>query len=222
MDSILILAPHPDDEVLGCGGIIRKYRDQGKQVYVLIITRGKPGIYDEKKITNIRNEALAAHKVLGVSETVFLGFPAPELDLISVSELARAISKVIERFTIDTLFIPHHGDIHHDHKAVYNAGLVAGRPVNENTVKKIYVYETLSETEWAPPTGNDAFIPNFFIDIEKEFNHKIEAMKCYQSQLRAFPSSRSLKSLESLANLRGSTVGCHCAEAFMVVRIIGD
>jgi len=219
-NNILVIAPHPDDEVLGCGGIIKRFSLKGDRIFVLIVTRGKPEIYSEERINNVREEALKAHEILGVTETRFLNFPAPDLDLIPIAEISVAISKVIIEFKIDTLYIPHHGDIHHDHKAVFNASLVASRPVNNNGVKRIYSYETLSETEWAAPFCNDTFIPTHFINITETFAFKLEAMKCYESQLREFPNPRSLKSVEALSAFRGSTVGFSHAEAFMTIRII--
>ena len=218
--NVLIVAPHPDDEVLGCGGVIKKMTLGHNKVFVLIMSRGKKGFYPEDRILNVRQEAIAAHKLLGVKETRFLDFPAPELDVISISELSTAIYNVILEIKPNTMFLPHRGDIHSDHKAVFDAGLVAARPVGGNSVKEIFTYETLSETEWAPPFPNDIFIPNTFIDISDVFDSKLEAMKCYKSQLREFPNPRSLRSIEALANLRGSTVGFRHAESFMAIRII--
>jgi LmbE family N-acetylglucosaminyl deacetylase len=218
--KILVIAPHPDDEVLGCGGIIKKLTSQQNEVWVLIMTRGKKGMYSEERVLNVRHEALQAHKLLDVSGTRFFDFSAPDLDLVSVSELSLAISEVINEILPDTVFLPFRGDLHHDHKAVFNAGLVATRPLKNSTIKKIYSYETLSETEWAAPFSDDAFVPDFFVNISGVFDAKLKAMKCYKSQLREFPNPRSLKSIEALANLRGSTVGFTHAEAFMIVRII--
>jgi LmbE family N-acetylglucosaminyl deacetylase len=219
-NNILVVAPHPDDEVLGCGGTIKSYSSKGDKIYILIATRGKPEMYSEERIMNVRKEALEAHRILGIKETRFLNFPAPDLDLISLAEISKAISSVITEFEIDTLFLPHRGDIHQDHKAVFDAGLVASRPVNNYTVKRVYSYETLSETEWAAPFCNETFIPTHFINISDYFRYKLEAMKCYKSQLKEFPISRSLKTIEALANLRGSTIGVPCAEAFMTIRVI--
>ncbi len=222
VNNILVIAPHPDDEVLGCGGTISKLASQNNNVYVLIITRGKEEIYPEERILNVRKEALAAHKLLGVKETRFLDFPAPELDLISISKLASAISDIINEFQSETIYLPHHGDIHHDHKAVFYAGLVAARPTKSSPVKRIYSYETLSETEWAAPINSDAFIPTTYVNITNTFAAKLEAMQCFKSQLREFPNSRSLESIEALAKFRGSTVGFTHAEAFMTIRVIED
>jgi LmbE family N-acetylglucosaminyl deacetylase len=222
MNKVLVISPHPDDEILGCGGTIKKLISRGLEVNVLIVTRGKKGMYSDEKIKNVRQEALNAHSQLGVTLTRFLDFPAPDLDLVSVSELSLAISDVISELTPDTIFVPHRGDIHHDHKAVFAAALVAARPVKNCVVKRIYSYETLSETEWAAPFGDDAFIPDHFVNISDSLSDKLEAFKCYKSQLRDFPNPRSLRSIEALANLRGGTVGFTHAEAFMTIRVIED
>jgi LmbE family N-acetylglucosaminyl deacetylase len=219
--NILIIAPHPDDEVLGCGGIINRL-SKDNSVFVLIATRGTSKLYSETGIENVRNQAKAAHIILGVKETLFLDFPAPELDTVPLADISREITKLIQKYQIEVLYLPHRGDIHHDHKIIFNAGIVAARSVGDYTVKEIYCYETLSETEWAAPFADDAFIPTSFINIEDSFEAKKEAMKCYKSQLRDFPNPRSLESIEALAKFRGSTVGFKFAEAFMVIRQIKD
>ena len=222
MHHVMIVAPHPDDEVLGCGGIIAKYIADKNRVYVLVMSRGTPRLYAPEKIDNIRKEAREAHKILGVTETHFLDFPAPELDTVSLAEISRTIAEMIKNWGIDVLYLPHRGDIHNDHGVVFNAGLVAARPVGDYTVKEIYCYETLSETEWAPPFGDDAFVPNCFVNITEQLPSKLEAMSCFKSQLKEFPNPRSLETIEALAKLRGSSVGFERAEAFMIMRRITD
>ena len=222
MNKILIIAPHPDDETLGCGGTIKKMTDRGAEVWVLIVSRGKKDMYSEERIQNVRKEAIEAHLRLGVKVTKFLNFAAPELDLVSVSTLSQAIYDVIKELMPDTVFLPHRGDLHHDHKAVFNAGLVAVRPIRGNSIKKVFSYETLSETEWAAPFANDAFVPDFFVNVSDAFEAKLEALSCYKSQLREFPNPRSLQAIEALAKFRGSTVGINRAEAFMTIRIIEE
>ena len=219
-NKVLILAPHPDDEVLGCGGIMKKYSEAENEVFVLVITRGTPKHYSDEKILNVRQEARSAHKILGVKETSFLDFHAPELDIVNKSEISRAISTYISKWAITDMYLPHRGDIHHDHRAVFEAALVAARPVGNYCVKNIHAYETLSETEWAPPFSDDAFIPTHFVNIENEMESKLEAMKCYRSQVRPFLSTRSLATIEALAKFRGATVGFKRAEAFMTIRTI--
>lgn len=220
--NILILAPHPDDEVLGCGGLIKKNSEMGHHVYVLVATRGSAKRYSEERVNNVRKEALAAHALLGVTETFFLDFPAPDLDLVSKADLSSEIAKILKKLEIEELFLPHRGDIHHDHQAIFNAGLVAARPTGGNTVKKVYTYETLSETEWAAPFASDTFIPTYFVDVEAQFEYKLQAMEQFKSQLRPFPNSRSLEAIRALSKFRGCTVGFNRAEAFMVVRVIEE
>lgn len=223
MAKFLFIAPHPDDEVLGCGAIIRKFaQTSGNDVYVLVMSRGTPKLYPEHKIVNVRNEALAAHKILGVKDTIFLDFHAPEMDNVPLADVSRSISEVIQKLRIDVLFIPHRGDIHNDHNVVFKAAVVAARPVGNYTVKEIHCYETLSETEWAAPFGDDAFIPNYFINVTAQLPYKLEAMRCFKSQLKEFPNPRSLENIEALAKFRGATVGFERAEAFMTIRRISD
>lgn len=221
---MLVVAPHCDDEILGCGGVMAKYIDHDTPVYVAIVTNGNlgaPELFPKEGTEKVRSEALEAHKLLGVTDTFFLDFPAPRLDSIASYKLSLEINKLFLKLGITILYIPHRGDIHKDHRITYEASLVASRPVNVCPVKKIYAYETLSETEWAPPFGDDAFIPTVFEDIGGEyFEKKLEAFKCFETQIKEFPHSRSLKSIEVLSNMRGSTIGLSNAEAFMLIREI--
>lgn len=219
--NILVVAPHPDDEVLGCGGILAKYARQGHKTFVAVMTNGHvgaPHLYSMEGVEQVRAEALKAHSKLGVNRTIFFDFPAPRLETAPGYEIATALNKLIYEIAADVLYLPHRGDMHKDHAIIFYAALVAARPINNCPVKEIYTYETLSETEWAPPFGSDVFIPTVFEDITETFAQKIEAMKCFPSQLKEFPHPRSAGGLESLAKLRGSTVGFHLAEAFALIR----
>ena len=187
-------------------------------MHVLVITRGIPALFRDEEIRTTRRELAKAHQLLRVESTRFLDFPAPKLDVVPAHQLADAIRAVITELRPDTVYIPHYGDIHSDHRAAYEAGLVAARPVDGCSITRIFSYETLSETEWSPPLPGCAFIPNVFVDISPYLELKIQAMACYCSQLRDFPHSRSLVSLRALAAVRGSSVGLEAAEAFMLVR----
>ena len=206
-NNVLFIAPHADDEILGCGATIYKMVQEGHNVYVLIMTnasKSDPNIFSEKGIQRVRTEALEAHRLLGVKQTFFFDFPAPALDQYPGYIMSREVSKCISENQIDTVFIPHRGDIHKDHRMVFDSVLVACRPVGDYTVKRVYTYETLSETEWAAPYADDAFIPTVFIPCSQDgIKMKLRAMECYQSQLRRFPSSRSLEALEALADFAG-------------------
>lgn len=218
--KILVIATHPDDEVLGCGGVIARHVDEGHEVHVAVVTRGSPDIFSPEQIKITRQELYSAHRVLGVSGVTFLDFPAPKLDMVPSHKLADAIAQVIHRLQPQLVYMPHRGDIHGDHQATYWATLVATRPMNGCPVRRILCYETLSETEWASPSGDQAFVPTVFVDISSALARKLEAMACYQSQLKSPPHPRSLRSIEALARLRGGTVGLDAVEAFMLVREI--
>jgi LmbE family N-acetylglucosaminyl deacetylase len=218
--AVLVIATHPDDEVLGCGGAMARHASQGDQVHVVVVTRGLPELFPPEQIEETRRELQAAHALLGVSGVTFLDFPAPRLDIVPCHQIADALHKIIRKIEPHTIYLPHRGDIHIDHLAVYTATLVAARPVNGISVQKMLSYETLSETEWAPPFGDDAFIPTVFVDIGAYIDKKLQALACYQSQLKDPPNPRSLRSVEALAIFRGGTVSLYAAEAFMLVREI--
>ncbi|MCF6278215.1 MAG: PIG-L family deacetylase [Anaerolineales bacterium] len=218
--TVLVIAAHPDDEALGCGGVIARHAAEGEAVHVLVVTRAGPPLFCEETVAETWQEMRKAHAILGVRKMHALNFPAPKLDTVPGHALADSIQHVIAEVRPETVYVHHSGDIHLDHQAVYKATLVAARPINACPVKRILCYETLSETEWASSVGDYAFVPNVFIDISATLEIKLEAMACYQSQLREQPHSRSLGTLRALAELRGNTVGVDAAEAFMLVREI--
>tara|TARA_B100000029_G_scaffold95316_2_gene85458 strand:+ start:2546 stop:3211 length:666 start_codon:yes stop_codon:yes gene_type:complete len=218
--TVLVVAPHPDDEVLGCGGVMARHVGAGEDVYVTVVGRGIPELFSDESVARSRAELADAHRVLGVRECRFLDFPVPRLDTVPGHELADAIGRLIAEWQPTTLYLPHHGDIHSDHFHVHNAGLVAARPLAGCPVRRVLAYETLSETEWARPTPDTAFQPTVFIDISHTLEKKIESMACYQSKLVPPPHPRSLETIRSLASLRGSTVHLGAAEAFVLVREI--
>lgn len=225
MKNVLIIAPHADDEILGCGGTMAKYVAQGKNLYVAIVTNGHlgaPDLFSKEGTDKVRKEAKQAHEFLGIKETFLLDFPVLNLASEPSYKLSIAISKLIKKLQIDILFIPHRGDIHEDHRIVFESSLVAARPIDKSSIKKIYAYETLSETEWAAPFGDDAFIPTVFEDITEYIEIKKEAFKFFTTQVKEFPHPRSLKTIEALSNYRGATIGIKNAEAFMLIREINE
>jgi LmbE family N-acetylglucosaminyl deacetylase len=218
--NVLVIAPHADDEVLGCGGTIARHAAKAERVVVAVVTRGSQPLFSLETVAQIRKETQEAHRVLGVSETVFLDFPAPQLDQVPLHEVADAIRKVVARVHPDVVYLPHEGDVHLDHKIAFWATLVACRPVTSGTPARLLAYETLSETEWGAPGGRDAFTPTVFVDISNQLDVKTRAMSCFAGQLRVPPHPRSLEAIRSLAHLRGSTAHLQAAEAFMLVREI--
>lgn len=224
MSKILVIAPHADDEVLGCGATMAKACANGDKVYVLICTNasvGAPELFSADIIKQIRTEAIEAHRVLGVKETFFLEFPAPVLDQYPRYKMSNEMSAIIRKIEADTVYIPHRGDCHKDHAIIHECAMVACRPLANCTVKHVYAYETLSETEWGEPIAADFFVPVKYNTFSvEEFQRKLDAMSCFKSQLYPFPASRSLEAIEALAKYRGCTVSAERAEAFEVLREI--
>ncbi len=215
-DKILVIAPHTDDEVLGVGGTMARLAALGAEVCVAIMTEG----YSAEEIECDRQEALAAHKLLGVKQTIFLPLPAANLDTIPHRDINRHLNEVIQNIQPEVLYIPFTGDLHLDHQRVFLSALVAARPNRPGAPRAIYAYETLSETNWNAPYLAPNFVPNVFVDISNYLEMKIQAMQLYASQIKPFPNERSEESLRALATLRGSTVNCFAAEAFVLVREI--
>ncbi len=224
MKKILVIAPHADDEVLGCGATMAKVYANGDEVYVLICTNasvGAPELFSAELIKQIRTEAVNAHRLIGVKETIFLEFPAPALDQFPRYKMSNEISAIIKKIGADTVYIPHRGDCHKDHTIIHECAMVACRPLANCSVKHVYAYETLSETEWGEPVAADFFVPVKYITFtNEEFQKKLDAMSCFKSQLYPFPASRSLVAIEALAKYRGCTVSAERAEAFEVLRDI--
>lgn len=222
--NVLIFAPHPDDEVLGCGGVIAKHISEGDSVFVCITTCGHPPIFNDDLMKEkgwphtLYPEISEAHKILGVTQTYYLDFPAADIESIKRFELNGRIINLIQDIKADILYMPHFGDMQKDHTILTESIMVAVRPKYEHRVKRVLAYETLSETEWNIPHSKNTFIPNVFVDIGDFMDKKLKAMNCYQSQLSDFPDPRSLEAVESLAKLRGSTMHAKAAEAFMLIR----
>lgn len=226
MKNVLVVAPHADDEVLGCGGTIAKHVRSNDRVYIAIMTNaaiGAPELFDVETLESVRAEALESHKTLGVEETIFYDFPAPQLEQYPQYKIAATLNTLIKDKQIDVMYIPHKGDLHLDHGVIYNASLVAARPLPGQTVRHIYAYETLSETEWGHPTVDAVFIPRHFNVLSNDdIASKIKAMKCFSSQLKVFPNTRSIKAIEHLSALRGAYVGATNAESFDIIRTVDD
>ena len=218
---LLVIAPHPDDEVLGSGATIARYAADGTEVCVCIVTRGDPSMFDESSVVRVRREATDAHRLLGVSKTIFLeGFPAALLDTVPHSRLNAALGDVVEDVDPDVVFVPHPGDLHRDRRLVFESSWVALRPSLGSPPRSVYGYETLSETDRMAPHWGPAFEPNTFIDISPFLERKLEAMEVYASQLREFPHPRSLEAIRALAVTRAVAAGVQAAEAFMLIRTV--
>lgn len=218
--KILVFAPHPDDEVLGVGGTIAKRAQLGDEVYICVVTKGTEPLWREGPVLRIQQQCREADKLLGALDTIFLNFPAVMLETVPRYELNGKISDVVKNIQPDEVYIPHRGDMQLDHKMIVDACMVALRPKYKHIVKRVYAYETLSETGWDIPNTVNEFIPTVYENIEDTLQLKLEAMLKFESQVSAFPDLRSMEALESLAKYRGSTVNCKAAEAFNLIREI--
>lgn len=214
----LVIAPHPDDEVLGAGGTIARIADAGEEVFVAVVTTGRPPTYSAKSVERVRKEAREAHASLGVRETFWLDQPAAELTETPNRDLNAAVFEVVRSVAPRTLLVPFVGDIHVDHQLVFRSALVAARPHQADYPGTILAYETLSETNWNAPYITPAFVPNVFIEIGAQLDRKIAAMRLFGSQLRQAPHERSLEALRALATLRGATIHRGAAEGFVLIR----
>ncbi|MBB3472836.1 PIG-L deacetylase family protein [Sphingomonas sp. BK345] len=221
IERALVLAPHPDDEVLGCGGTIARLTARGRHVEVAVVTRGTAPRFAAEQVAAVRREAAAAHALLGVATTHYLDLPAVELDRVAQADINAAVRAALVASRADTLFVPFVGDLHRDHQLIFDAAMVAARPRGSDYPARVLAYETVSETNWAAPYLAPSFQPNVFVDVADTLEAKLDAFRCFESQCHAFPDERSIETLRALAMVRGSCVGRHAAEAFVLVREVG-
>ena len=220
MKKILVIAPHPDDEILGCGGVMIKNAKAGNEVYVCIVTKGTLAMFPPDRVEATRQAARDCHRTIGVVETIFLDFPAVCLEECHRYEINDAILKVIRRILPDEVYIPHYGDMQKDHQIVAEACMVAVRPKYFPQIRKVLSYETMSETAWNAPSVQNEFIPNVFEDISDCLEDKKKALAFFKTQIADFPDSRSMGAIEALAKYRGALMHLNACEAFMLIREI--
>ena len=220
--KVLVIAPHPDDEVLGCGGMIANRVEAGHEVYVCVVTKGCEPLFREEFIEQGRSECREADPLLGVKETLFLDFPAAMLEDVPRYKLNDAVLRTVQEIRPDEVYIPHRGDMQLDHKMIADAAMVALRPKYEHRVARVYAYETLSETAWDIPNTVNEFIPNVFEDISGTLEKKVQALRVFASQMAPFPAARSPEAAEALARYRGALAGVNAAEAFSLIREIRE
>ena len=231
--KILIVVAHPDDEVLGMGGTIRKHTKKGDNVVVAYLTTGisarrssdytNSSSYDfsehdlqknKKQILELQHDAKKSSKVLGIKKTIFFDFPDNELDTIPLLKIVKTIEKIILKEKPDIVYTSHSKDLNIDHRITCNATLTACRP-SSIFIKEILSFEIFSSTEW---TFSYDFKPDYFVNIEKELSFKINAMKKYKNELKKFPHPRSLENIENSAKRWGTVCGFNAAEAFQIIR----
>ena len=224
MENILIIAAHPDDEILGCGGTIVRLNKEGYKITTLILGEGissRDDVRDikkrEKNILELKEEAKRANAILGVREVFFHDFPDNRFDTVPFLDLIKVIEKIKNQIKPEIIFTHYEKDLNIDHQITYKAVITATRPLEEETVKEIYSFEIPSSTEWSYPLS---FSPNMFYDISETIDVKIKALKEYKSELKKYPYPRSLEGVELTAKNWGMKVGLNYAEAFKTVRII--
>lgn len=220
IQSALVISPHPDDETLGCGGVLKRLSSAGVGTAVLTVAGPRPPIYSEETIRSSMEEALKAHAILGVKESIFLDKPAAMVAQTPHYQLNSEISEVIRRLQPQLVLIPF-VDRMIDHRTIFDSAMVATRPVESaRSIRILAAYEVLSETPWTAPGIEPSFHPSWFVDISGFIEDKLRAMACYRSQVHSFPRPRSLEALKSLALYRGSTIGAGYAECFHIIRQI--
>lgn len=217
MNKILVVAVHPDDETLGCGGTLLKHKANNDSIHWLICTQTDPA----KEFNSIREKEIEQVSSLYDFDSVHnLKLDTMKVDEYTMSDLVGRISQVINEVQPTIIYLPFKGDIHSDHRAIFEAAYSSTKSFRYPFVKKVYMMETLSETEFAPSTKEDSFIPNVFVDISEFMDKKIEIMNIFESEVGEHPFPRSERNLRALATLRGATCGSEYAESFMLLKEI--
>lgn len=223
--NILVVAAHPDDEVLGCGGTIARHADAGDLVHILIGAEGATSRQLVRNREDATEELVAltqsAHKagsILGAESVKMLGLPDNRLDSIDRLDLIKRIEEIIDQHQPQVIYLHHAGDVNIDHRRLHEAVVTACRPMPGQPVRRLLSFEVASSTEWQPPGSGPAFQPNWFVDITGQWERKRQALEAYAAEMRPWPHARSIKALEHLARWRGAQVGVEAAEAFYLLR----
>lgn len=218
MATVLIVAPHPDDEVFGAGGAALQHLAASDAVHIVICTRGEESRFGTEQVERVQAEAKKVHAFLGVTGSHFLDLPAARLDTVATADINEALHDVFRKVKPDCVYAPHPGDLHRDHQLIFQSVMVCNRPTGDSYAKRILTYETVSETDWYAAPLTPPFIPNVYVDITRHIDKKLEACALYASQIRHAPDQRSIESLRALSVTRGHAMGFNHAEAFMLIR----
>lgn len=222
--TVLVVAAHPDDEVLGCGGTIARSVDQGVTVHVAFLADGvfsrtsESGAQPDEELQVRRATAQKANKILGVKSVSFGDFPDNRMDTVALLDIVKNVEDLIVKHQPDTIFTHHAGDLNIDHRRTHEAVVTACRPRLGHPVKTILCFEVPSSTEWQVPGSGPFFAPNWFVDISKTLDRKMAALNAYATELCPWPHPRSLQGIDHLARWRGAVIGAEAAEAFILGR----
>jgi LmbE family N-acetylglucosaminyl deacetylase len=221
---VAVVVAHADDEVLGCGGTLRRHALEGDEVAVMILADGetsRSSQIGEQAIARRETAARAAAASLGVHHVIVHRFPDNRLDTHARLDIVKVVEEHFRELVPEIVYTHHAGDLNVDHRRVHEAVVTACRPQSDSPVQTLLFFETVSSTEWQPPYSAPAFLPNWFVDISDVLDAKMSALRaCYGEEMRAWPHPRSYEGVEHLARWRGATVGCAAAEAFMLGRAI--
>ena len=219
MSRVLVVAPHPDDETLGCGGALLRHRAEGDSVHWLIVTAMREELgYGPERIAARDKEIDAVAKHYGFAGVHRLGLPTTRLDTLPLAEVIEAIAAVLKEVAPETLYVPFGGDAHSDHRVAFDACISGSKWFRAPALTEVLAYETLSETDFRPDPAAAAFRPNLFVDIEAHLDGKIRALRLYEDENRPFPFPRSEEAIVALARKRGTDSGFRAAEAFLILR----
>ena len=217
---ILVIAAHPDDEAMGCGGTLARHAEQGDDVNILFLADGESSRPDNHNIERRCEAAENAASALGCNSPLLLGLADNQLDTMPLLEIVQKVEKTIKEISPSIIYTHYGGDLNIDHQITHQATLTAMRPQPDCKVNAIYGFETLSSTEWSSPDQYAGFRPTHFVDVHNYMDKKVAALKCYEQEMRPFPHARSFEAVKALANYRGVSVGVPAAEAFSVIREI--
>ena len=221
--NVLVVAAHPDDEILGCGATMARHVAEGDRVTVLLMADGVGARNPESATAALAERhgaARKANKIVGVDEVTFLTYPDNRMDTVALLDVVQDVERVIRQCTPEIVYTHHSGDVNIDHRLVCEAVVVACRSAPGFSVRQLLFFETVSSTEWRPPVFGMSFAPNYFVNISSYLALKLQALEVYSEELRAFPHPRSKTAIVHLAAWRGATVGVEAAEAFELARAI--
>lgn len=216
---VLIVAPHADDETLGCGGTILRYVSLGYRVHWLIVTgMSEETGFTSEQIKKRDKEISLVEKMYGFSSVIKLNLPPASLETLSAREVIQPISKVVQEINPEIVYTTYRNDAHSDHEIVFDAVMSSCKTFRCKSVRKIFAYETLSETDFGMKPEDGGFRPNVFVDITEYISKKVDILEVFESEIGEFPFPRSRKAIEALSAVRGVQCGCEAAEAFLLIK----
>jgi N-acetylglucosamine malate deacetylase 1 len=217
-ERVLVVAPHPDDETLGCGGTLLRMAESGARLAWLIVTgMSEEAGFAPQRVHGRDAEIEKVTGLLGFSEVFRLSLPTRQLDVIPMADLIGQISAVFKSYSPEHVFLPHRSDVHSDHRVVFDAAAACAKWFRYPSVRRVLSYETISETDFCLD-ARAAFQPNCFVDISRYLERKLEIVAAYESEIGHFPFPRSIEAVRALAAVRGAAAGFAAAEAFQLLR----